>query len=1198
MRFSLSKLSGIFLILFLSPVVTAEQITFEINFVEPQLTIDSQGFTHVQMENGLNVGTPGQPALPSVGINVLLPPEHEVVSLDVLAAERIELYGDHLVYPQQKPRPLSKKPGVFTPPTSKIYQSYQNYPEKTYGRVLAQRMRGVDIQPLVLKPVIYKPLAGKLYWIPQMIVTLQTRPKSDANQTKQAIGFRGQKEDLDLLHSLAVNPKMLKAYNSRSPIADDAQYLIITTQEMAACGEPYNLQALATSKEEQGMSVEIATVEEVVDVYPGSDAAEKIRNFVKDRYEFHGTNYLLLAGDADMKTVGGETEEPLVPVRGLCGLVMGDRNIPSDLYYACLDGDFNDNGNDCWGEDDDGSDLLPDIWVGRAPVDSCLEVANFVRKTLDYQNAAGTWLTNVVMAGEWLWDDAGIYNFGKGFLEDIHYSSDTDGFSTLGFSENDFYNVITLYDADMEGSNCAWQPSACWAVEDILSLLNSDNHIINHLGHSANTYNMRLVIEQINAGLNNDNYFFEYTQGCYPGAFDNRLTEDTNDTVIGQDSFAEHLVLGEHGAFAAVMNTRYGLGWYSNYFHRYFWDAMFAGGVNTLGQMHAYSQVQMQPYAWSDEGVLWVYYTANLFGDPATSLHAQINTDQPLIGMPSAVKFKMVYNQAAPEDQSITIYNMGVSTLDWTIQVEPDATWLNVSSLTGTAPSQIDLSVAVEGLSPGVYTTNLIVTAPGAPNSPRTLLVELEISQYAENEIPHTFQIPIIDGIIDPHEYAAAKVVNLAYGSSTMYIMHNGQKLFFAINAGSDMDYDEYDAVDIHFDNNNDDSWPTTAADEGIFGIYSSGLDYFAPVFDSGYGFEVGQPEYYSEELEGLGVWDEHMVYEMAFDLTQGHLQLEPGDSFGMFLGVWDHVSAEEYEIVGWWPENIYDPADPAQLGDLVLGMPLDGLVATPRELSFEAIEGQEPLVPVAIEVINSRPDSVLEYLSFCGQSWIQLENVNGTTPGQIFVTIDPTDLQPGVYHGAINITTSGTANSTVIVPITLELAEKPPQISLDKSELVFELEQGGPLPAPQQITITNIGGGVLNWTTTNDSDWLALSSFSGVAPKEIDIVMYKTDLEEGVHQSSVSFSAPGCQPVELPVTCQVTPAPEEETSQEETIEEESPPEPDGGQADAGLDGGQTDTDPNEPGGCSCASSRTSSDSLLLLLIFGLVCLTRIRFQL
>lgn len=108
-----------------------------------------------------------------------------------------------------------------------------------------------------------------------------------------------------------------------------------------------------------------------------------------------------------------------------------------------------------------------------------------------------------------------------------------------------------------------------------------------------------------------------------------------NKDTYWQDSFVEHMTLDQAGAFAAIMNTRYGLGGYSNYFHRLFWDAMFRHGMERLGPMNNYSKDQLSGYVAADTGMRWVYYEASLFGDPEIALHTSAAAGDPLIGLPA-----------------------------------------------------------------------------------------------------------------------------------------------------------------------------------------------------------------------------------------------------------------------------------------------------------------------------------------------------------------------------------------------------------------------------------------------------------------------------------------------------------------------------------------------------------------------------------
>ena len=82
--------------------------------------------------------------------------------------------------------------------------------------------------------------------------------------------------------------------------------------------------------------------------------------------------------------------------------------MPSDLYYGCLDGTFNYNNNDKWGEPHDGEgggdvDLVAEVYVGRASVGDITETNNFVQKTISYMNTGGYSSGPALMVGEYLW---------------------------------------------------------------------------------------------------------------------------------------------------------------------------------------------------------------------------------------------------------------------------------------------------------------------------------------------------------------------------------------------------------------------------------------------------------------------------------------------------------------------------------------------------------------------------------------------------------------------------------------------------------------------------------------------------------------------------------------------------------------------------------------------------------------------------
>ena len=104
---------------------------------------------------------------------------------------------------------------------------------------------------------------------------------------------------------------------------------------------------------------------------------------------------MLLGGDTDGYDRPAGTANSIVPHRGAKGGWDSDpnsidNNMPTDLYYACLDGTWNGDGDSIWGEKNDGSgggdvDLVPELHVGRAPVSNVTEAVNFVSKAVLYE---------------------------------------------------------------------------------------------------------------------------------------------------------------------------------------------------------------------------------------------------------------------------------------------------------------------------------------------------------------------------------------------------------------------------------------------------------------------------------------------------------------------------------------------------------------------------------------------------------------------------------------------------------------------------------------------------------------------------------------------------------------------------------------------------------------------------------------------
>ncbi len=1102
--------TGLYL-LFISTVSSAEltEITIEVDY--PELRVDDQGFTGIEIDGFQSTAAPGHPALPARPVPVLLPPGHAIVSVEVQPFELIELPGSHVVVPAQRKYPPSYSgPREFTQPDPAAY-AQALLPASLATAPAPQYQRGFAVLPVMLRPVLYRPGSNTLWYAPFVVIRVTTRP------TGEVPHIRGIAGDFRAVQRLVANPQMLKAYPvKKGPVFQDARYLIITNQVLSQCSGPDTLLSLAAEKNDRGITTQIKTTEEIYAEYTGADDPEKVRNFIKDMYENHGTEYVLLAGDADLSVVGGETEPVIVPVRGLWGDIdYGgvEENLPSDLYYACLDGDFNADLDGVYGEPSDDPDLLAEVIVGRAPVDSCAEVANFVRKTLAYRSSTDAYLKNVWMAGEYIGPDS----YGKMYLEQLHQGSAQGGILTLGFVESSFFEVQTLYDMDLCERDC-------WGAAEILAILNGDAHIVNHSGHSYTNYNMRLSTDDIDAGMSNPKYFFQMTSGCYPGAFDNRLDPlQGGGQTQPQDSFTEHLIVGEHGAFAAVSCSRYGVG---SLMERLFWDGAFGHGIKGLGEMH--TRARDVTSGWVESSYeRWALYGMNYFGDPELSLHMS-NSADPLMGVPqNPLWFMAVQGGGNPEDQVMVVRNDGGGDMEWT--VSSDSNWLSASPSGGTAPGEVTVSADVSGLPLGISQAALTFSSADAANSPQTVPVYAYVAVVPEVDAPHTWSSPHVDGVISEDEYAGAGFLDIglvAPGRTAAKLIHDGEKLYLLISSYDDTDADLGDAVMLVFDNNDDDQWPEQPGDEGLYQVLGDGSAIFVPYF------EDGKPGDYEMSPAGIevafGMNVGQRVVEMSFDFSESHLKTGPGESLGMYLIYFDQEGTQ-YPIAGIWPSTGAALEACEFFGTVDLGLPSDAIILDPASLAFSGEAGGGVTDPQALSVGATTQDP-LELTLQASAGWIRLSAATGSTPMTIQVHTDPADLETGAHDGTITVIAPQAKNSPLTVPVTFEVAEPAPVFGIDPAALRFSMTAGDPLPGGENLTISNQGGGTLEWIAYPAGDWYTLSQTTGSAPSTVTVTPTGADLPPGSHTSLILFYAAGAEPARASVSITISDQPDRDT--------------------------------------------------------------------
>ncbi len=607
-------------------VVTSTESLVEIQcrFDRPIITTVGN-YVSVTMEGLSKIQKAGEPKLPVKHLRILIPFGRRLNALEVIPGREIELEGRYTVEPGQRPIPLSFiGPGEPTPPAPRIYSASNPFPGVLNSDPMTQGKRGFRIIVLSLFPVEYIPSEGRLSYYENMTVKVNTEP---APVPLRRRAFK--KADKTYMRKMVDNPQTVDTYpegvpaetsfpESRLDPADSYQYVIITSETLGDS----EFTRLVENKQARGITTTIKTTEWIYQNYEGTrpdggeDNQTRIRNFIIDAYENWGTEYFLLGGSSD-----------IVPPRLFGATVWPyEAEMPADMYYGCLDGTFDADGDGRYGEPNDGPsggevDLYYDVYVGRAAVEDATEVSNFVTKTLAYEDASDEYLHLASMVGEHL-DFGGASEYAKNSMEEIRLGSSAHGYTTMGFEDSPSAEFIVTH---YEEVGCEGHPpplydaDGIWPKSALIEFINNGHcgypgvQILNHLGHADYTYCMKLYNSDLSS-LTNDRYFFAYSQGCMPGGFDEN------------DCFAEEITAMEHGAFGVIMNARYGFGTRystdgpSQRYNRPFWDGVFNEGLLELGKANAYSKEHFNAVRINDSAMRWCYYEINLFGDPELRL--------------------------------------------------------------------------------------------------------------------------------------------------------------------------------------------------------------------------------------------------------------------------------------------------------------------------------------------------------------------------------------------------------------------------------------------------------------------------------------------------------------------------------------------------------------------------------------------------
>lgn len=589
----MKKINLILFALMVSLFASAQTIEKTYYFGQPSIS-QIQGYEQIQFTDCMQSALAGQPSLPWQSISLMLPQGQEAVAIEVELSDFQTIAGSHNLFPYQSARTYSDPVRRQFEKDEALYASKSVYPAQAYGKLSTQYLNGVGFAFSAFTPVQYVPGTGEVRYATKATVRVTTTAaKADQSRKLWLTGDNAQR-----VKSLAQNPEMLETYNTRGRSVGGYDLLVVTTTPYVSAFDEY-----VTFYQTRGLRVRVADLADIVGSMEGRDNQEKLRNYIIKEYEDNGIMMVNLAGDV-----------PNIPYRGFyCDVLSGgshmtDSGIPADMYYACLNGTWNDNNDNKWGEIGE-DDLLPEIGIGRMCFSDENELQNMLHKTFSYQAepVLGEF-RKVIMGGEHLYDDP--LSNGSDFLELLIGTHDDNGYTTTGIPEN--YNFTRLYEE--EGN---------WSGTALRNAINQGTQYVHHDGHANTIYVAGWLTYDITdsnfSGVNgvDHNYTFFHTSGCICGDF-------------SDDCILERMTKISNFAVATFGNSRYG--WFNEgqtegpaiHLHRETEDAYYNDRIPYGGMALRESKIATAPWVnapgqWEEGALRWNFYDLNMMGDVAVS---------------------------------------------------------------------------------------------------------------------------------------------------------------------------------------------------------------------------------------------------------------------------------------------------------------------------------------------------------------------------------------------------------------------------------------------------------------------------------------------------------------------------------------------------------------------------------------------------
>lgn len=362
----------------------------------------------------------------------------------------------------------------------------------------------------------------------------------------------------------------------RNPV-NGADYILITHAD-------FYTQALsiAAFRNSRGLRTLVADVADVYDLFGyGRKVPEAVQDFLAYAYEYWtppAPSAVVLLGDGhyDPKNhLGGTAREYILPYLEWVDPWLGET--AADNRFVCLSGE----------------DVLPDMFLGRLPVNSPAEVQAVISKVLQYEGAPSP--------GDWRqWG--------------LFVADDTDqagNFSALSDALiRDYYPSPYQAQRVYLGVTCPYEWPSVACRNEIIAAINQGRLLVNYIGHGGvNVWASERLLQNTDPPLLSESPFLPVAlpMSCYEGSY-----HDPTRLAVAE----AFLCVPNKGWIASWSPTGLGVATGHHFLDEGFFLAVFFDDERQLGPATMAGKLRL----WQSNSSLYLLDTYLLLGDPALEM--------------------------------------------------------------------------------------------------------------------------------------------------------------------------------------------------------------------------------------------------------------------------------------------------------------------------------------------------------------------------------------------------------------------------------------------------------------------------------------------------------------------------------------------------------------------------------------------------